>query len=162
CIAHIDPDCSRGDAVKHEQCTHRMRCIGHTTQIIIGKQYARSSFNVSSKDQIRFFAAYGLDHFFYGWRSIRGLWARLYRAWLETYFFGRNLSGLNDLRTTIAEPAIADDDTPLSCSKLPGHRLHAKSTAAGHHNGGIGTIDGLQCAGDILHDVLKGGRHMVQ
>jgi hypothetical protein len=49
---HVDPDRPRGDAVEHEQATHRMHCVRHCAQVVVGQDHAGDSLYMGCEHQV--------------------------------------------------------------------------------------------------------------
>ena len=65
------------------------------------------------------------------------------------------LAHLENLRPAEAEPAIADNQDFLFGRELARDRFHAKGAAAGDDDRGLGVVDALQDARDVLHHGLE-------
>ena len=69
---------------------------------------------------------------------------------------------VKNLRPTVAEPPVADDQHFFASAKLAGYGFHAKRAAAGHQHGGMGLVHLFKDAGDARHHALKALGHVVE
>ena len=135
---------------------------GDGAHIIQRQNYAGRRLDMGCEDQGGFLAADRLDHLVDGGRRIRRRFAVIGGARLQHGAGRGDVAGLKDLRPTKAEPAVAQDETVLSCRKLSRDRFHPVGPAPRHNDHSRGVVDLLQSVGDVAHDALEGLRHVVQ
>src|SRR4029079_1524625 len=83
-------------------------------------------------------------------------------ARLEHGSLRRDLACVEDLRPTVAEPAVAYDQASLAGGQLPRNRFHAKRPTARHHDSRVRVVDVLENARDVAHDALEALRHVIE
>ncbi len=159
---HIDPDGARCNAVQHQQAAHGVHCIGHAAQVAVGQHHAGGSFDVRCKHHIWAFACNGGHDFFHRAWNPRRLLGVSDAAGHQDRGLGRDVAHVKNLRPTVAEPAIADDQCFFVGGKLARHGFHAKRATAGHQNGRLGVVHLFQDGRDVAHHTLEALRHMVQ
>ena len=72
------------------------------------------------------------------------------------------VTGLENLRPTVREPAVAHDKGMRACTKLTGDSLHPIGSTTGDQGDLIGVVDLFQHIADVVHHALKGFAHMVK
>ncbi len=76
--------------------------------------------------------------------------------------FVRYVAHLKYLRPTKAEPAVANDQAPLVCGKLPRDCFHAIGAAARNDSNRIGLINLFHGGRYVVHDLLELSRHVIE
>ena len=115
-----------------------------------------------SEHNVRLFSLDCRNDFFDGSRRERCLCSRFELPCLEHAFCCGDATHLENLRPTIAKPTVANDQAIAARGKLPGNRLHAEGTTAGHNNRGLRVVHLLERRRDVVHHFLKGLRHVIQ
>ena len=159
---HIDPDCTRGNAVQHKEAINRAHRFTHRTEVRLGQHDACRCFNVGRKNHCRLFTKDGRNHLFDRGGCKGCLRLCRHRASLQHRHIMRDLAGLEDLRPAIAEPAIAQNETRLVLRKLTGHGFHTVGATARNNHGGIRLIHLFDHRRDVGNDLLELLRHVVE
>jgi hypothetical protein len=136
--------------------------VGNRAQVGIRQHQSGCRLDVWRKHQVRLSLPDRGNDFGDRRRCISGLPFRPDGARLQHDRFRRDLSHVENLRPPVAEPSIADHQAFPAGGKLPRHRFHAESAAAGNDDRRRCPVHLLQGRGYIVHHTLESARHVVE